>query len=354
VKFAMFFGLFAQDPRLELLGWMHFTGSAVTSAFMVVMFLRNTSMRERYDGSETTLSNESTEPEDPAQSEESNQSCESIELPKSKSKGQKRQIVLDGFSAMLLDVSVQLGLSIGVYTAGAKMGIGPMYQISALQAAFPQYGIQYIMGLALIWKLRGAQFLGKRDFVSFSKFFKVLCLFATALAVCAFATLLPYRQPISFHLAENACEYAAEPGCLVVYQSVFGGGNAPESLTTIQGSAFTAFLPALVAVCYYRLFKAGLYVCNDWHFMAKAAAASFVVVFVPAFLIASLVIGNTTAIFVACYLPFLVLGIAFAVRTAQNIKKMLAGESGPWDLVQGPAQAAGTPSTPAASSATHA
>merc|ERR1719471_2632680 len=108
----------------------------------------------------------------------------------------------------------------------------------------------------MIWKIRGSQLLAQREYAQFSTFFKALCCFATALAVCAFATLLPYCIPLSFKLAENACEYAAEPACLAVYMSVFGGGSAPDSLTTMQGSAFTAFLPALVAVCYYNLFKA--------------------------------------------------------------------------------------------------
>ena len=40
--------------------------------------------------------------------------------------------------------------------------------------------------------------------------------------------------------------------------------------------------------------------------------------------------GTASAIFVAMYLPWLFMTGAFMLRTRHNIKKMLAGKSGPW------------------------
>merc|ERR1712176_143697 len=253
VNLIIFFAIFTPHPSLDVLGWMDFCSSVSATLVMVGMFWTNRSLRERYGFAARSLSEDASK-------------CVGDKIERqgvddaSHEKGTKTKIIVEGLCAMLLDLSVQLGLSIGVYMAGARMGIGPMYQISALQAAFPQYGLQYIMGLTMMWKIRGSQFLAQKEYVRFSNFFKVLCAFATALAICAFASLLPFRIPLSFDLAANACEFASEPECLPVYTSVFGGGGAPG--TTMQNSAFVAFLPVLVAVCFYRMFKSGLYVSN--------------------------------------------------------------------------------------------
>merc|ERR1712113_1317238 len=98
---------------------------------------------------------------------------------------------------------------------------------------------------------------------------------ATALSITACCTLLPFGQSLSFHPAGQACEFAGDASCGNIYASVFGGSSVVTS-STLQGSGFRVFLPALFADCFYRMFKSGLYVFHDWNFMAFVGLATFV------------------------------------------------------------------------------
>jgi len=311
---------------LETLGWIYFLATVFATAFMTVALLVNVPLRRRYGLIAPFEASEGNASDDATSSDSSSESSSDSGAPEGSS---IKSVLAHGAYAMVLDVSVQLSLTIGVYYAGTHLGIGSMYQISSLQAAFMIYGLQYIWGIALAFKFRGSAFVAKKEFGQYYDLFKRMLLVASALAVSCAATMAPYHTYLGLQLGEQACEYASMPACAAVYSSVFGGSSKDPS-TALQASSFAAFIPAMCAVCYYRLFKSGLYVSNDWEFMAKAGSVTFVVVFVPAILVASLAIPNTTAIFVASYLPFLVLGIVFAWRTYNNIKKMLSGQPGPW------------------------
>ena len=69
----------------------------------------------------------------------------------------KDHAIREGLSAMVLDLSVQMCRTIGIYAAGSRMGMGAMYQISTLESSFPQFGLQYIAGLTLAFRIFGAQ-----------------------------------------------------------------------------------------------------------------------------------------------------------------------------------------------------
>eukprot|EP00424_Heterocapsa_rotundata_P002887 CAMPEP_0168703470 /NCGR_PEP_ID=MMETSP0503-20121227/39075_1 /TAXON_ID=89963 /ORGANISM="Heterocapsa rotundata, Strain SCCAP K-0483" /LENGTH=83 /DNA_ID=CAMNT_0008749645 /DNA_START=15 /DNA_END=262 /DNA_ORIENTATION=+ len=83
---------------------------------------------------------------------------------------------------MVLDLSVQLSLTTGVYLSGTLLGTGAMYQISSLQTAFPQYGIGYVFGMSIMFKIRGAQLIAAREHEAFYRFLKQLLVVVTCLA----------------------------------------------------------------------------------------------------------------------------------------------------------------------------
>lgn len=132
--------------------------------------------------------------------------------------------------------------------------------------------------------------------------------------------------------ASQACEYASSLECLNIYTSVFGGSSDADqgSQGSLQGTAMMAFVPTLIARCFYQLFKAGLYACLDWSFMARTGVCSLLFVFLPAMAYAVLLSPRVLEIFVAMYLPLLVMAIAFMCRIRRNIKRMLADRGGPW------------------------
>ena len=132
-----------------------------------------------------------------------------------------------GLQAMVLDLSIQICMSSGVYMA-AHMGLPSLYQISAMQAALPQYGTAVAAGISYAMKIVGAVMLG-RGFYSAFRLFAGLCVMGSAIfAAIAFLTTSPFREPLAFGYAAQACIYASDPGCTEMYASIFGSGAAQQ------------------------------------------------------------------------------------------------------------------------------
>jgi len=228
---------------------------------------------------------------------------------------------------MLVDLSTQLSITIGVYVA-AFMGTAQLYQISAMQAAMPGFATAYAFGVGYVLKLRGAQILGAGDYDGFRQ----LCLMASfvALGLVAVPVVVTFRGPDSYGLAfnfgQNACVFAASRQCVPIYEGVFG---SDASVGTLQHS-FSAFALAAASKCFYLMSRAALYSCLDFRFMAHASVAVFLAVFVPAIFVARFSFNSVVAVFLAMYMPTLVLAIVFAARLVYNLKMMSRGEKGPW------------------------
>ena len=59
-----------------------------------------------------------------------------------------------------------------------RLGIGAMYQISALQAAFPQYGLQWILGLTYVLRLQGTRMVAAKEYRQFKGLFLFILAYA--------------------------------------------------------------------------------------------------------------------------------------------------------------------------------
>ena len=53
-----------------------------------------------------------------------------------------------------------------------------MYQISALQAAFPQYGLQWILGLTYVLRLQGTRMVAAKEYRQFKGLFLFILAYA--------------------------------------------------------------------------------------------------------------------------------------------------------------------------------
>ncbi|CAK9027074.1 unnamed protein product [Durusdinium trenchii] len=265
IQIVLLFMIFIPDPSLDALGLIAIVGAYGSLLILLVILLLRRGFREQYN---LTLGSSEVKPD---------------EMTASVS---WREASREGFYAMLLDVAAQSSITVGIYTGGAMLGIGAMYQIAALQAAFPQYGLQYIIGVTYALRLQGTRLVAAEEYQAFKGLFRGT----------------------------------------VIY--VFGGGDATGG--TLQGSAMWIFVPILIARCFYQLYKAGLYACLDWSFMARTGVSSFLLVFLPAICAAVFYFQTVLSIFLAMYLPLLVMAITFMCRTRRNIKRMLSDRSGPW------------------------
>lgn len=308
-QIALLYILFVPHPSLDALGWIVFVGSYMSLISTLGIFLFKKDLRLRYNL--TINCAQATELGAP----------EVVQISWKKASQ-------EGFYAMLLDVAAQVSVTTGVYVAGGLLGIGAMYQVSAWQAAFPQYGLQWIFGVTYVLRLQGSSLVAAKEYKQFRNLFRTIIVYGIVLAIVAASSLIPFRVPIAFLEAEQACEYASSVNCANIFASVFGGGDTGGD--TLQGSAMLLFVPTLLARSFYQLYKAGLYACLDWSFMATTAVAATVLVFFPTISIA-IYLKTVSSVLIAMYLPMLVMAIAFLLRTRRNIKRMLSGQRGPWE-----------------------
>jgi len=307
-QIVLLYILFLPDPSLNALGWIVFVGSYLSLISTLGLFIFRRDLRQRYNL--TICKHEAAESGTP----------EVVQISWKKASQ-------EGFYAMLLDVAAQASITTGVYVAGAMLGIGAMYQVSAWQAAFPQYGLQWIIGVTYVLRLQGSRLVAAKEYRQFKILFRSVVAYGFMLALVAAVSLTPFRTPIAFLEAAPACEYASSLNCANIFASVFGGGKNEGD--TLQGSGMLLFVPTLIARSFYQLYKAGLYACLDWSFMAKTAVASICFVFFPAICVA-IYLKSVSSILVAMYLPLLAMALAFLCRTRRNIKGMLSGRNGPW------------------------
>lgn len=308
-QITLLYILFVPHPSLDALGWIVFVGSYMSLISTLGIFLFKRDLRLRYNL--TINCAQATELGAP----------EVVQISWKKASQ-------EGFYAMLLDVAAQVSVTTGVYVAGGLLGVGAMYQVSAWQAAFPQYGLQWIFGVTYVLRLQGSNLVAAKEYKQFRNLFRTIMVYGIILAIVAASSLIPFRVPIAFQEAAQACEYASSLNCANIFASVFGGGDTGGD--TLQGSAMLLFVPTLLARSFYQLYKAGLYACLDWSFMASTAVAATVLVFFPTISIA-IYLKTVSSILIAMYLPMLMMAIAFLLRTRRNIKRMLSGQRGPWE-----------------------
>ena len=178
------------------------------------------------------------------------------------------------------------------------------------------------------YKITGSRMVASKEYQGFAYFTVAMLLLSLAYGLVAMAAILPHREDIAYHYGTTACFYASSSGCAPLYEDIFrGGGGHDGSLR----SGFTSLAVVVVLQCVFLMVKAGLYCCLDFDFMAATAAASFVLVFTPAILIAKFAFhSDPGAIFIAMYAPHMLIIPVFAARLLRNTRAMTRGVGGPW------------------------
>ena len=233
-----------------------------------------------------------------------------------------KSVGAEGLELMVVDLAVQLSLTISIYV-GASQGFEVPYQLAAAQAAYPLFGPAYLVAFGFILKLVGSQMVAAgqtRAFVAFSLRFAFM---ACGLGVAAIVTSVLKRVPVAYTFGETACIFATEAGCSPAYARIFRDSG---SLLDI----FDAFGPTVALNMIFYMTRMMLSVCQDFSFMAHAAVGAFVLVYVPAILVARFVYNTPLAYYVAMYAPHFVLIALYGRRMWSHIQALAAGEPGPW------------------------
>ena len=198
-----------------------------------------------------------------------------------------KSVVREGLMLMVVDVTVQLSLTISIYVASSD-NFEEAYKIAAAQAAYWTFGPQYLVGSFMFLKVLGAKMIGSGQHKKFVFTFATISIFTISLAIGAVVAAATHGDPVAHQFGESACIFASNASCVTAYNTIFSGG---DSLTVLISGAFG---PIVGLQLVFLLLRCGLAMCHDFSFMAKASSATFVVVFVPAISIAHIVFNRST------------------------------------------------------------
>ena len=174
-----------------------------------------------------------------------------------------------------------------------------------------------------VLKLFGSQLIAAGKPRNFVAVFAAVFTISLSCAVAAVVGAALLATPVAYDFGETACVYASDAGCAAEFADVFAGRDSLSSV-------FEAFGPTVGLQLLFIALRAGLAICHDFAFLAKAACAAVVVVYLPAIVVARLVFDSALSFWVAMYLPHFALTLAFGWRMHSHIRALWAGRPGPW------------------------
>ena len=228
----------------------------------------------------------------------------------------------EGLDLMVVDLAVQLSITIATYV-GASQGFEIPYQLAAAGAAYPLFGPAILVPTSFLLKLVGSKMVAGGQTRAFAAFSFRLIFLTCALGAGAIFTAFHKHRALSYTFGESACIYATEPACTPVYARIF---KKAGSLLDV----FDAFGPTVALNMLFYMVRMMLSVCQDFAFMARAAAGAFALVFVPAILVARYAYNTPLAYYVAMYVPHFVLIVVYGWRMWSHLMAFATDRPGPW------------------------
>jgi hypothetical protein len=322
VPLSVWFGLLAlrgtQDTTVKLLNPLSILGLAYGSSDWILAILLfsyiacSSNLRQKYKLRCLLCRGKS----DKADEEEANPGESFTSIIK--------EVVFEGLELMVVDLAIQLSLTVTIYVAAAQK-FDLAYKLSSTQSAYWIFGPQYMVGTMLFLKMIGAQLVARKQYQQFVG----LLVFATVLTLCLTVTAIlgAYfkRVGVSYTYGESACIFGSNVTCAPLYEAIFG---TQDSLSTV----FEAFGPTVGLQMIFLLLRSALAMCHDFKFMAKSASAALILIYLPSIITIRLVPFAYTAVayYVVMYLPHFFLILVFGWRLWWNLKALLAGDPGPW------------------------
>lgn len=307
--FAGIVVVFAQDPRLEVLGYVRFASSAIATVLWVGFFAGSKSLRVK-------LGLTSPADQESALLPGGQHATRRAAVHDFWSDPETKLAMRDGLLAMLVEFSVEVARTVTLYVAAKTLGIGAFYQISAHMAIQMSTGLSLAQGALIVMKLNGPQLLGAGLHDQFLWLIEYVFVFALIAAVACALTV--YTSVLSL-MVDNGNQISIFAGgyddtCLQDYGGFFGNSASslfanPSFETTVLSVPVVVFIRVV-----YQAAKSALYAMQDFLFMVQVSLASFVLVFLPAVVVMGFTSQSALVAVAVMTLPNLLAAIAFNVR----------------------------------------
>lgn len=122
---------------------------------------------------------------------------DSTDLQVANNEGTSKNLLMEGFKIMFMDVTIQATLSLSIYLALLKDGaVG--YQLTALQSALPTYGIAYALGMGIVMKIIGPQLIANGKYQLFVNYAVITLICAVLLVPLIVGAVIPFTREMMF------------------------------------------------------------------------------------------------------------------------------------------------------------
>jgi len=303
--------VFSDNPNLELLGWCRL-GTAVAACLLWcvnIAFRPSLQRRLGFRGASTN-GPVGTPP---------------VAAPTYSFWGDPdvRGAIVDGLSAMVCELSVELARTITLFVTAAAMGVSAFYQVSAHFTLQVTSGLAFAEGVCINMKLNGSAFLAEGLPFHFLWLLEYLSAFIVFTGIAAFVTTYTSILHNTFLFGENACVFASDRACLSEYAGFFGGSFEDVGSTMMQTMRSVA--PVLTVRIAYRVARASLYSLQDFAFMVKVSIFCFVIFFLPAVISMGFVSKHASTAVLVMAIPNVTVFLCFAYRLLGHIRRLWNG-----------------------------
>lgn len=235
----------------------------------------------------------------------------------------RRELLVDGLCILAMDMSLQLSGTI-TYFVALTHSAATAYQLNALGAALPQFGLAWVLSIRYFTKIWGSQLLATAQYAQFASFAKASVVATLVTAAWGVVNILWHSDALAYNYAMNGCEFAGSTECFPIYEKLFlGKGNVKDNFPIAAAAIFIDSA--------FNVTRGLILACKDFKFIAIAAVTSFIFVYVPAILIAiHFYSASARSLYVASLMPMSYLTATHWWRTRANLSAMMAGRSGPW------------------------
>ena len=211
-----------------------------------------------------------------------------------------RRMARDGLELMVVDLAVQLSLTLSIYLAATR-SMEMAYKLAAAQSAYWMFGPSYFVGFSMTYKFIGARQIAEGKFRAFLNIFRFMLVLTAFVSVGAMIAAFMYAVDVSADYGESACIFATDRGCARASARIFGAEDdrGRELAAGIHSDSLSdvfkyAFGPTVGMQMVFIMFRTTLATLHDFKFMALASSSTFVLVYVPAALVARFVFDSVS------------------------------------------------------------
>ena len=235
-----------------------------------------------------------------------------------------KDLLQGGLQLMLVDLAVQLSITITIYIAASQhLSLG--YKLAASQAAYWKFGPSYLIGINLLLKIIGSRLIGSGQSRKYLAYFFLGLMLTICMSIGAVWLSISYGSNIAYDYGSSACVFGGSlNACSSIYANIFLGKDSLSNLLSY------VFGPTVGLQMIFMFLRCALATCHDFAFLAKAAWACFIFGYIPSILFARYVENTASSYFVAMYVPHCLMILIFTKRMYSHVQCILNDKRGPW------------------------